>query len=182
VRNTMKFRKQNDIIVDGVRPGYTLRDSVSLRKETDHNPKIQIFSYQDEEDQQEPEERIYWCAMCKSKLEYLNGSDTIWRCDNCMSYYDTKIQDSVVKDKEDFKLTPYSGLQHYPVFDADDPNLPFVEAINPDARDQEDPPDLEILRTSSDQRVQHIRVRGSPGDALRLVSEHDRRNRGLQRQ
>lgn len=55
----MKFRKQNDIIVDGVRPGFTLRDSLSIRKETDNNPRVQIFSYQDEEDQ-EPEERTYW--------------------------------------------------------------------------------------------------------------------------
>lgn len=40
--------------------------------------------------------------------------DTIWRCDNCMSYYDTRIQDTPIKDKSDFKLTPHADLIHYP--------------------------------------------------------------------
>jgi len=155
----MKFRKQNDIIVDGVRPGFTTRNSFSLR--TDHTPKIQIFAYSEDDEEEEPEERTYWCAMCKSRLEYLKGSDTIWRCDNCMEFYDTKIQDSVVKDKEDFKLAPYSGLQHYPVFDADDPNIPFVEGINLD--DKEDNPET---RTYENQRIQRIHVKGSFADAI----------------
>jgi hypothetical protein len=65
----MKFKKGNDITVDGIRPGFRAQDSFSLR--TDHSPKTQIFAYS-EDDDIEPEERTYWCAVCKSKLDYLN--------------------------------------------------------------------------------------------------------------
>lgn len=156
----MKFTKRNDITVDGVRQGFTLKDSIALRKDTNNNPDVQIFSYED--DLEDPEDRTYWCAICKSKLEYLMGSDTIWRCDSCMEYYDTKIQDSVIKNKEDFKLAPYYGLRHYPTADADD--IPFVEAINLDDTEEEEE-DLES-RTFEDKRVQKIHVKGSLADAI----------------
>jgi hypothetical protein len=89
-----------------------------------------------------------------------------------MQWYDTKIQDSPIKDNSGFKVKPYHDLQHYPTID--DENSPFFEGINVDTIDEEDS-DIGILRTSSDKRVQHIKVRGSPGDALRLVAERDRR-------
>ncbi|MGH9953671.1 MAG: hypothetical protein ACRD5J_18805, partial [Nitrososphaeraceae archaeon] len=123
------------------------------------NPRIQIF-LDDDNENEEPEERTYWCAICKSRLEYLNCSDTIWSCDNCIEYYDTKIQDSVVKDKSDFKLVPYSGLQHYPTADAED--IPFLEAINPN--DKEENPET---RTYENQRIQHIHIKGSFADSIR---------------
>ena len=170
-KDTLKFKKGNDITVTGIRPGFRAQDSFSLR--TDHTPKTQIWSY--EEFEPEPEERTYWCAICKSKLEYLKGSDTIWRCDNCMQWYDTKIQDSPIKDKGDFKLAPHYDLQHYPTADAED--IPFVQGINPDTIDEEDSLDIEIVRTSADKRVQHIHVKGSPSDALRLVNENDKRDK-----
>ena len=37
-------------------------------------------------------------------MTYLDKTDTIWRCDNCLSYYDTKIQDKPLKNKSGFKL------------------------------------------------------------------------------
>jgi NAD-dependent DNA ligase len=88
----MKFTKGNDntITINGVRLGLTLRDSVVMRREADHIPRLQTFTLEDLEE--DPEERTYWCAICKSKLVYLTNTDTIWRCDNCLSYYDTKIQ------------------------------------------------------------------------------------------
>ena len=69
----------------------------------------------------------YWCAICKSKLVYLTHTDTIWKCDNCLQYYDTKIQDRPVKDKSEFKLKSYHDP--YRQFDEDDPNIVFVEGI-----------------------------------------------------
>ena len=59
------------------------------------------------------------------------------------------------------------NLQHYPTADAED--IPFVQGIDLDTKDEEDS-DITIVRTSADQRVQHIHVKGSPSDALRLVS------------
>ena len=50
-----------------------------------------------------------------------------------MQYYDiTILQDTPLKDTKDFQLAPYSQLQHYPVFDGNDPNMPFVEGIHLD--------------------------------------------------
>jgi NAD-dependent DNA ligase len=77
----MKIKRyyHNDITVNGVKLGITHKDSVILRRETDHNPKIQTFTF---EDLEEPvEEQTYWCAICKSRLVNLERTDTIWRCD-----------------------------------------------------------------------------------------------------
>jgi hypothetical protein len=161
----MKFKTyNNNITVNGIRQGFTLGDSVSLRRETDHNPKIQTFTF---EDLEEPaEERTYWCTVCKSRLVYLSHSDTIWRCDNCLSYYDTKIQDTPIKDKSEFKLFAHSEHDPYATMDVDDPNLPFLEGIdvNKGVADQNE---AEVLRRTQDQRIQHIHIRGSFADAIR---------------
>jgi len=112
-----------------------------------------------EELEPEPEDRHYYCAICKGLLDYLDGSDTIWECDSCFQFYDTKIQDLPIKDKEDFKLAPFYDLQHYP--QGDDENSPFFEAINPNDREE----NLET-RTFEDKRVQKIHIKGSFADAI----------------
>jgi|ERR687898_2044041 NAD-dependent DNA ligase len=107
----MKFTKRNDnnnITINGVRLGLTLRDSVVMRREADHTPRLQTFTLEDLEE--DPEERTYWCAICKSKLVYLTNPETIWRCDNCLSYYDTKIQDRPIKNRLQTIFTPQSIL------------------------------------------------------------------------
>ena len=115
----MKFIERNDRIGrEGTRAGFTQKDSFILMRET-HIPKTQIFSA--EELEPEPEERIYFYAMCKSKLDYLTGTETVWKCNECMEYYDLCIQDSSIKDTTDFKLVPYADLQYYPTFDENDP-------------------------------------------------------------
>lgn len=100
----MKFtRRYNDNAVNGVRLGLTLKDSVLLRKETDHKHKIQTFTFDDEE---EPEQRQYFCASCKSRLDYHKYLD-IWICSECYQQYDSKIQDRHIKVKPEFKLNSY---------------------------------------------------------------------------
>jgi hypothetical protein len=163
----IKTYHQNGIEVNGVRSGFTLRDSVAMRIEADHTPRLRTFTLEDLEG--EPEERAFWCAICKGQLTYLDKTDTIWRCDNCLSYYDTKIQDKPVIDKSEFKLKSYHDP--YRQLDEDDPNIVFVEGINIEAREQED--GVEIIRSSADKRVQHIRVKGSPTKALSAMNEID---------
>jgi hypothetical protein len=55
----MKFteRYNNNIAINGVRLGLTLRDSVLLRKESTFQPQIQTFTLEDLEE--DPEERTY---------------------------------------------------------------------------------------------------------------------------
>ena len=145
------------ITINGVRLGLTLKDSVIMRREADHTPRLQNFTLEDLEE--DPEERTCWCAICKSKLVYLNHTDTIWRCDNCLSYYDTSIQDKPLANKSGFKLHSYHNP--YATFDEDDPNVTFVHGIDLEARDSEQQ-GIEIIKSSADRRVQHIRVKGSP--------------------
>lgn len=64
------------------------------------------------------------------------------------------IQDTPIKDQRDFKLTPYSQLQHYPQYDENDPTLPFVEGIDLNRIVESD---LET-REHEDRRVQHINL------------------------
>jgi hypothetical protein len=152
----MKFRKQNDIIVDGVCPGFTTRNSFSLR--TDHTPKIQIFAYSEDDEEEEPEERTYWCSICENKLVYLRHLETVWRCNNCLSYYDTKIQDTPIKDKSDFKLFAHSEHNPYATMDVDDSSLPFVQGIDPNREPEEDK-GYEVTYQSGDKRIEHQRVK-----------------------
>ena len=124
----MKFTGGNDnnnITINGVRLDLTLRDSAVMRREADHTPRLQTFTLEDLEE--DPEERTYWCAIYKSELVCLTHTETIWKCDNCLQYYDTKIQDRPVKDKSEFKLKSYHDP--YRQFDEDDPNIVFVEGI-----------------------------------------------------
>jgi hypothetical protein len=77
----MKFTKsyENNITINGVKLGLTLRDSVLMRREPDHTPRLQTFILEDLEE--DPKERTYWCAICKSKLVYLTNTETIWKRD-----------------------------------------------------------------------------------------------------
>ena len=108
--------------------------------------------------------------MCKSKLDYLTGSETIWRCNECMEYYDLRIQDSPIKDTTDFKLIPYSDLQHYPTSDENDPNMLFMEGIDLNNKSGSE---IELIRSSDDKRIQHIYVKGSPAEALSAMNKLD---------
>lgn len=151
----MKFnsKRHDRISKEGTRPGFADSDIAFLSKYT-HEPKTQIWSM--EEIEGDPETRHYFC-ICKSPLTYLKGSESIWRCDNCIEYFDTRIQDSPIRDKEPFKLVPYQ--QHYPQYDENDPHQIFVEGIDLNK-------DLET-REHDDRRVQTIHVKGSFADAIR---------------
>ena len=125
-----------------------------------------------EDFEEEPEERTYGCAVCKSRLAYLTNTDTIWRCDNCLSYYDTKIQDRPIKNNSEFKLRSHHNP--YPTFDDGDPNIVFVEGVNPDQRDQQEE-GIEVIRSSEDKRVQRLHVKGNLAKALSVMNEIDGR-------
>ncbi|HZD33582.1 MAG TPA: hypothetical protein VE130_00115, partial [Nitrososphaeraceae archaeon] len=80
---------------NGSNQGFSLTDQNYLRKydNAGADPDIQLFTEEGLEDG-EPEHRSYFCALCKSKLDHLQGiDDTIWRCNDCVVYYDTSIQD-----------------------------------------------------------------------------------------
>jgi ribosomal protein L37AE/L43A len=124
--HTHSHTQFNTLTVNGARLGLKHKYLVTLRKETNHISRLQTFTFEDIEEKLE--EKIYWCAICKSKLTYLPNTDTIWRCDNCLSYYDTKIQDAPIKDKSQLKLRSYHDP--YQQYDANDPNIPFTKGID----------------------------------------------------
>lgn len=157
----MKFRKPNDLKGrEGTRPGFTQADIIYLRRQTD-TPKTQIFSMEELEDP--PEERVYHCAICKGRLDYIKNLE-MWTCSECSQYYDTKIQDVPVKNVNQFRVTPWFELQHYPTSDMDDIEAPFVEGINHSITIEED---LEN-RSFEDKRVQHINLHNVTfADAIR---------------
>jgi ribosomal protein L37AE/L43A len=102
---------------DNERPnaGWKLEDRHYLHKydNAQADPKLQILTEEDLEEE-EPEQRQYWCAICKSRLDFLKETGTMWRCNECMEYYDTSIQDVPVKDLRESKVRTYTELQHYP--------------------------------------------------------------------
>lgn len=151
----MKIRRNehNTIIgKEGTRSGFRREDTLYLSRQT-HTPKTQIFY--SEEIIEDSEQEHFYCADCKSKLDYLKSSEAIWRCDNCMIYYDTRIQDTPLKDITDSQLRPYSDLMHYPTVDADD--FPVFESIDLNKQQEEE---LEN-RAYKEQRVQHLDFRNT---------------------
>jgi hypothetical protein len=158
---------------DNERPnaGWTLEDRHYLRKtDPSSDPAIQILTEEDLEEE-EPEQRQYWCAICKARLDFLKETGTIWRCNECMQYYDTSIQDVPVKDIRDTKVKAFPELDHYPTADEDDVWLPFVQGVDPDADEQDIPRNIEVI--SDDGRHKHIRVKGLPTEALAAMNELD---------
>jgi hypothetical protein len=131
------------------------------------SPKIQIFD--NTEDEETPETRQYYCAICKGKLTYMKYTDTIWKCDNCQEIYDTKIQDRPIKN-EGFKVTPHHDINRYPKLE-DDSDIPFVNGINLDERED---PSIELVKSSQDPRTKHYRIRDNV-----TVEETFRRTRNL---
>jgi DNA-directed RNA polymerase subunit RPC12/RpoP len=68
--------------------GWKLQDENYLRKydSAEAGPELQILTEEDWEDD-DKEQREYFCAICKSKLDYLEGTETIWICSNCSQTY-----------------------------------------------------------------------------------------------
>lgn len=110
--------------------------------------------------------------MCKSQLEYYYDLEE-WFCEGCGQHYDTRLQDRPLTDITDFKLVPHTDLRHYAQFDENDPNLPFVHSIDVD-RLAGEAEVVEIVKTSPDQRVKHIRVKGSPVEVMAAMKEFDK--------
>jgi hypothetical protein len=101
----------------------------------------------------EPEERVHHCAICKTKLDYIKNIK-MWNCTECTSYYDAKIQDLPIKNTNQFKVTPWSELQHYPTYDLDGIEAQFAEGIDHNVMLEES---LET-RTQEDKRIQTINL------------------------
>jgi len=110
------------------------------------------------------------CAICKARLDYLEGTETIWICSNCSQTYDTSIQDAPIKDLNESKVKTYPELEKYPTFDERDVCLPFVEGIDPDADGDNISGNIEIV-SDDGFRHKHIRVKGLPVEALSRISK-----------
>ncbi|MGA7370335.1 MAG: hypothetical protein WBX01_14500 [Nitrososphaeraceae archaeon] len=152
-----------------VQMGFGYQDEQYLKRydNASADPDIQIFTAEGADDE-EPETKRYWCAICKSKLTYMKHRGTIWRCDNCAEFYDTKIQDTAISNNKGFKIRPHHEINRYPKFDETDSNIPFIKSIN---LDEHEDPNIEITRQSDDGRIRHIHVKGSPAEALALESK-----------
>ena len=147
-----------------VNQGWKQADQNYLRMfdNAEAGPEWRLLTEEDREDENK-EEREYFCAICKSKLDFLKDTETIWRCNECMEYYDTSIQDAPIKDMSESKVRVYQELDHYPEYDENDPSMIFVEGINPNENEEYGPGNVEVI--SDDGHRKHIRVRGLPSEA-----------------
>ena len=59
------------------------------------------------------------------------------------------------------------------MLDENDPDMIFAEGIDPDADEDNIPSNIEVI--SDDGRYKHIRVKGSPVEAMAAMRELDRR-------
>lgn len=127
-------------------------------------PEWQLLTEEDWEDENK-EEREYFCAICKARLDYLNNLD-MWYCQDCVQWYDTKIQDVPIKNLNESRVKVYPELDHYPTEDEDDVWLPFVQGIDLDHEEDYDQEGVELISSSLDNRIQHIKVKGDITKAL----------------
>lgn len=161
----------NSSTTAAVNQGFSQQDQNYLRvyDNAEAGPEWQLLTEEDWEDE-DKERREYFCSICKSKLDYLKDTETIWRCNECMQYYDTSIQDVPIKDMSESKVKVYPELDRYPTYDTEDPNMVFVEGI--DIGEQGSIPGVEVLRDDGF-RHKHIRVKGLPIEALSSMNEID---------
>ena len=88
-----------------------------------------------------------------------------------MAYYDTSIQDMPLKNIRGQRIRTYPEFE-YQVNDENDINTIFMQGIDADELGyQSVPKNAEILR--DDDRVKHIKVRGSLVEALAAMNEMD---------
>ena len=119
------------------------RASHSRTRTTLESMTMQKQVTEEDLEEEDPEKRHYFCAICKSKLDFMTNTETMRRCNECMQYYDTSIQDTPVKDLSESKVKVYTELDKYPTYDESDTYLPFVQGIDPDA--ETSIPDVEVL-------------------------------------
>ena len=156
---------------NGPNSGWKLEDRHYLHKydNAQADPDIQILTEEDWEEE-DKELRKYWCAICHGKLNYLKQMD-MWHCPACVEYYDQKIQDVPIKDIKESRVKTFPELDHYPTAEEDDIFVPFIEGINPDQEEDYDQEGVELVSSSYDNRIQHIRVKGDITEALSV--QHD---------
>lgn len=166
-------KKDSSSSSTNVNQGWKQADQWFLnRHDNKHEPELQILTEEDWENG-DKEQRDYFCAICKSKLDFLKDTETIWICSNCSQVYDTKIQDAPIKDMSESKVRTYTELSHYPTYEENDIYMPFVQGIDPDADAGDIPSNIEVV--SDDGRHKHIRVKGLPTEALATMNEMDGR-------
>jgi DNA-directed RNA polymerase subunit RPC12/RpoP len=146
------------------RQGFRYQDELELARISTWDPEVQLFTAEDFDDEVEPKMRKYWCAVCKSGLDYLQGADE-WFCSQCGQQYDPKIQDVPIKDLSTSKVRVWAELAHYPIYEENDPYLPFAEGIDMDDIVEEEK-DIQLISSSPDLRIQKIRVKGDISKAL----------------
>src|SRR5918996_1198835 len=163
----MKKRQDNNNST-AVNQGFLQQDQNYLRKYDNaaSNPDVQILDEEDWEDENK-EQRHYWCAICEGKLDYLKNMD-MWFCSACVQYYDTKIQDVPIKNLSESKVKPFPELHKYPTYEENDIYMSFVQGIDPDEYDSI-PRNVEVLR--DDGRIKHIKVKGLPTEALAAMND-----------
>ena len=61
----------------------------------------------------------------------------------------------------------------YATYDEDDPNVLFVEGIDLENKEKNNNEALEVIRSSADQRIQHIRVHGNLADAFSAMNNYE---------
>lgn len=133
------------------------------------DPDVQIF---DNEEDEEPETK-YFCAVCKMRIRYYHDLQE-WFCNNCGQHYDTKIQDRPVTNTRNFKVVPHYQIHRYPKLDDQDPNIPYMKGIQLDEEGIGEVEEVQLIKSSPDQRVQHLRVKGSMADAMKWDYEFTR--------
>jgi len=109
-----------------VNQGLSPQDQNYLRKfdNAEADPEIQMFT------EELGDEIAYFCSICKSRLDYLEETKTIWICSNCSQTYDTCIQDAPLRDISSTRVKAYSEFQYYPKYDESDPDMIFADGID----------------------------------------------------
>src|SRR5918996_5257647 len=164
-------RDNNNSSSSNPNTGWNQREQWYLNRydNAEAGPDVQILNEEGWENENK-ERREYFCAICQSKLDYLKNLD-MWFCSACVQYYDTKIQDVPIKNLSESKVKTFPELDKYPTYGENDIYMSFVQGIDPDEYDSI-PRNVEVLRDDGF-RIEHIRVRGLPTEALAAMNELD---------
>lgn len=138
--------------------GFGFYDSERRDKQR-FKPKVQILTPRE----QNSEDKNVYCANCKTRMDHKERLD-IYMCSHCGGFVDLKYgQDAEITSNKGDKFQPHAALQHSPVHDPDDTTRPFMKSIKVEHNNSFDQP-----TEGPKQRVQNIKMKGSPAEAWKL--------------
>lgn len=122
-------------------------------------PQIQVFTYDEEEDEPQQTTTTEWCSKCQSyDLKVHDKVPGLKFCHSCGYFEEPTASEDKPALAGNRMFIPTAHKAFPPVYDEDDISVPFFASIPVD-KEQEQHNKYEVTRSVAGGRVKHIRMK-----------------------